>query len=169
MNNQIAIMIMKIIIIILNIYIYIRSQRGWSHNLYICIYCRVNCMVNMIIIWTIFLGKPQFSHVSVSKNTGTQSNGEPFTLSKIAICGVYRIHHAINFQKEHLSDCWSIYMYTNNLIVLYLTYKMTVCHWTVYRTMISRVASHWIMNFAGQITILNGASPFSNYHLRLWG
>ena len=80
--------------------------------IYICIYCRVNCIVNMIIIWTIFLGKPQFSHVSVSKNTGTQSNGEPFTLSKIAICGVYRIHHAINFQEEHLSDCWSIlYVY----------------------------------------------------------
>lgn len=83
-------------------------------------FSRVNYMVNIIIIWTIFPGKMQFSHVSVSKNKGTQSNDEPFTLSKNAMWGVYRIHHAINFQKEHLSDCWSIfYVYQQSDSAIY--------------------------------------------------
>ena len=168
MNNQIAIMIMKIIIIILNIYI--SEVNVVDLIIYIYVY------IVESIAWSIWslsgpfsLGNRSFPTWVCLKIRVPNPMVNPSLCQKLPFVG-YTVYTMLSiFKKSTYQIAGQFYMYTNNLIVLYLTYKMTVCHWTVYRTMISRVASHWIMNFAGQITILNGASPFSNYHLRLWG
>ena len=156
------------IIIIIIIYIYISEVNVVDLIIYIYIVESITWS-----IWSLSgpfsLGNRSFPTWVCLKIRVPNPMVNPSLYQKLPFGG-YTVYTMLSiFKKSTYQIAGQFYMYTNNMMVLYLTYKMPVCHWTVYRTMISRVASHWIMNFAGQITILNGASPFSNYHLRLWG